>query len=87
MSEAALVLLRLRGGGALVALFDAGGLGIQGGALAREAVDAEEVLDLLTSSVVDLGVGAHGLAREAPLLLARVRHAGVGVGREARHGR
>ena len=86
VSQAALVLLRLRGGCALVALFYAGGLGGDGGALPGHAIDAEEVLDLLAGGVVDLGVGAHGLASEAALL-TRVRHAGVGVGRKARHGR
>ena len=84
--QAALVVLRLRGASAIVASLNACGLGIGGAGVPRQAVDAEEVLDLLAGGVVDFGVGAQCLAREAALLLAGVRHAGVVGGREARHG-
>jgi len=84
--QAALVVLRLRGASAIVASLNACGLGIGGAGISRQAVDAEEVLDLLAGGVVDFGVGAQCLAREAALLLAGVRHAGVVGGREARHG-
>lgn len=84
--QAGLVVLRLRGASAIVASLNAGGLGIGGAGVPRQAVDAEEVLDLLAGGVVDFGVGAQCLAREAALLLAGVRHAGVVGGREARHG-
>lgn len=84
--QTGLVVLRLRSGGALVAFLNASGLGVDGGILPGDAVDAEEVLDLLTGGVVDLGVGAKGLAGEAALLVG-VRHVGVLSGREASHGR
>lgn len=84
--QAALVVLRLRGASALVAFLNARGLGVDGGGISGKTVDAEEVLDLLAGGVVDFGIGAQCLAREAALL-AGVRHASVVVGREARHGR
>lgn len=84
--QAALVVLRLRGASAIVASLNARGFRVDGGGVPRQAVDAEEVLDLLAGGVVAFGIGAQSLAGEAALL-AGVRHAGVVVGREARHGR
>ena len=84
--QAAFVVLRLRGASAVVASLNAGGFRIGSAGVPRKTVDAEKVLDLLAGGVVDFGIGVQRLAGEAALLLARVRHAGVVGGREARHG-